>query len=83
VANCAEAGVLGPVVGVVGALQADLALRVLDGAEPFGSLVTYDGRADRLRTHRVPARPACDLCGKRELRVIERSRYIASDPCAP
>ena len=82
VANCAEAGVLGPVVGVVGAAQADLALRVLDGREPFGTLVTYDGRADRLRTHRVPARPTCDSCGKRELRAIERSRYVAKDPCA-
>jgi len=83
VANCAEAGVLGPVVGVVGALQADLALRVHDGGEPIGTLETYDGRADRLRTHRVPARSTCELCGTRELRVIERSRYVAEGPCAP
>lgn len=82
VANCAEAGVLGPVVGLVGALQADLALRILDGTGPFGTLMTYDGRADRMRTHQVAARPSCELCGKRELRVIERSRYVATDPCA-
>ena len=82
VANCAEAGVLGPIVGVVGALQADLALRVLDGGEPFGTLSTYDGLSDRLRTHAVSARTSCELCGTRQVRGIERSRYAASDPCA-
>lgn len=43
-ATCASAGVLGPVVGTLGALQAQIALRVLLTAEPspLGQLVTLD-----------------------------------------
>ncbi|MEO3415775.1 HesA/MoeB/ThiF family protein [Roseovarius sp. CAU 1744] len=43
-ATCATAGVLGPVVGVIGTLQAQIALRVLLAAEPsaLGNMVTAD-----------------------------------------
>ncbi len=65
--NCAEAGVMGPVVGVVGAIQADLALRLLlagpDVPSPRGTLVTFDGKADILRRRVVRPRPDCALCG--------------------
>ena len=48
VPTCARAGVLGPVAGVIGALAAAEALRLLDGrpAEHAGSLLTYDCRND-------------------------------------
>ena len=66
--NCAEAGVMGPVVGVVAAIQADLALSLLDadGASSAveGQLVSFDGRTDALRRRRVPRRPGCPLCGE-------------------
>jgi molybdopterin/thiamine biosynthesis adenylyltransferase len=61
--SCAEAGVLGPVVGLAGALMADLALDVLAGTPRFGTLFSYDGLRDRFRSVPVPARPSCSLCG--------------------
>ncbi len=83
--NCAEAGVLGPVVGVVGALQADLALRIVDGAGElaFGSFASYDGLRDVLRRHRVAARPGCALCGAgaTPLRTLDPARYMPQDSC--
>jgi molybdopterin/thiamine biosynthesis adenylyltransferase len=85
--NCAEAGVLGPVVGVVGALQADLALAVLDGdaavgtsSRGWGSFASYDGLRDVLRRHRVPARPDCPLCGG-TIRTLDPARYMPQDAC--
>jgi rhodanese-related sulfurtransferase len=48
-ATCSEAGVLGTVVGVIGALQAHMSLAVLLGLEPsvLGQLVTVDFRTLR------------------------------------
>lgn len=81
--NCAEAGVLGPVVGLAGALMADLALRLLDGdAGAAGSVHTYDGVTDRLRAVTVPPRASCPLCGG-EPRIFDtdESRYTGTS-CA-
>ena len=69
--NCAEAGVVGPMVGVVGALQADLALALLGGKDVAGTLVTYDGKTDALRRRRITARTTCALCGTRSIEPIE------------
>ncbi|MEJ2001729.1 MAG: HesA/MoeB/ThiF family protein [Maritimibacter sp.] len=43
-ASCATAGVLGPVVGVIGALQAQIALRIVLGCDPsgLGKMLTAD-----------------------------------------
>jgi molybdopterin/thiamine biosynthesis adenylyltransferase len=77
--GCAEAGVLGPVVGFCGALMADLALRVLSGdATAFGSLYTFDARHDRLRQVEAPRRQDCALCGATpSITDINESRYTA------
>jgi molybdopterin/thiamine biosynthesis adenylyltransferase len=76
--SCAEAGVMGPVVGLAGALMGDLALSVLLGEPRYGEVFSYDGKRDRLRPAAVSARPGCALCGpKRSILEIRESRYIA------
>jgi molybdopterin-synthase adenylyltransferase len=64
--TCAQAGVLGSMAGVVGALQAVLALGWLHGAErPSGcsTLHVFDGAELRGRTLRVLKAADCPACG--------------------
>lgn len=77
--NCAEAGVMGPVVGFAGALMADLALRSLaTDTPPTGRLFTYDGWRDQLRQVEVAPRTSCPLCGAEQtIFDIDESRYLA------
>ena len=77
--NCDAAGVLGPVLGLGGALMADLALSLLlDDAARLGGIFTYDGKQDRLRHVRVSPRPGCPLCGERKsIFDIDEARYLA------
>jgi molybdopterin/thiamine biosynthesis adenylyltransferase len=79
--NCAEAGVVGPVVGILGALQADLALQILDGAPVEGTLVTFDGQTDELRRRTISSREACPLCGRGPARIdrIDPERYVGAE----
>jgi molybdopterin/thiamine biosynthesis adenylyltransferase len=77
--NCAEAGVLGPVVGLAGALMADRALSALLGeASVFGTLVSYDAKTDRAREVALRARAQCALCSpERSIDSITYDRYAA------
>jgi molybdopterin/thiamine biosynthesis adenylyltransferase len=76
--GCAQAGVMGPVVGVIAAAQVDLALAMIDGVPVEGELVTFDGRTDSLRRRPVTARADCDLCGHRaRIHHIEPRAYLA------
>jgi molybdopterin/thiamine biosynthesis adenylyltransferase len=80
--NCAEAGVLGPVVGVIAAWQVDLALATIDGRDVAGELVTFDGRTETLRRRVLAPRPGCALCGDGpRIRRIEAETYN-SPACA-
>jgi molybdopterin/thiamine biosynthesis adenylyltransferase/molybdopterin converting factor small subunit len=63
-ATCATAGVMGPVVGIAGALMADLALRSLLDNDAFGCIYTYDGKRDQLRTVKISPRATCPTCGR-------------------
>lgn len=63
--TCSEAGVIGPLVGMVGSLQALEALKVLAGfGEPLiGRLLLIDAQSTRFRELRVKRDPACSVCG--------------------
>lgn len=65
-ATCAEAGVLGALTGVMGAMQA---LEVIREIAPFGDslagrVLMYDALGARVRTVRLPKDPQCPSCGK-------------------
>lgn len=63
--NCAEAGVLGVLPGVIGTLQATEAIKLLLGiGEPLvGRLLQFDALAMTFRTLRLPVDPDCPGCG--------------------
>lgn len=63
--TCSEAGVVGPLVGLVGSLQALEALKLLAGfGEPLvGRLLLIDALGTRFRELRVKRDPQCDVCG--------------------
>lgn len=65
VANCAEAGVLGVLPGVLGTLQATEAIKLITGTgEPLtGRLLTYDALEMRFSEFRVTRRADCAVCG--------------------
>jgi adenylyltransferase/sulfurtransferase len=77
--TCAEAGVLGPVVGVLGGLEAALAVRLLRGERPGGELWHYDALRGALRKTFVRRRRECPLCAG-EIKDLRMDRYAA--PCA-
>ncbi|MCP9340633.1 molybdopterin-synthase adenylyltransferase MoeB [Stutzerimonas xanthomarina] len=63
--TCSEAGVLGPVVGMIGSLQALEAIKLLVGfGEPLiGRLLLVDALCSRFRELKVKRDPACTVCG--------------------
>jgi adenylyltransferase/sulfurtransferase len=64
--SCAEAGVLGPVPAVLGALAAVEAVRLLRGQQPAfaGRLLRYESAALMARVVRFRRNPACRVCGE-------------------
>ena len=62
--NCAEAGVLGVLPGVIGLLQATEAIKLLLGiGEPLrGRLLQFDALAMRFRETRLAPDPQCPVC---------------------
>lgn len=65
VESCTQSGVLAPVVGIIGSLQAVEAIKVLTGAgEPLtGRLLLMDARTMEFHEVRVPKYAACPVCG--------------------
>jgi adenylyltransferase/sulfurtransferase len=71
--RCATMGVFAPLVGIVGAMQAAEALKVIAGVGESlsGRLLIVDALDMRVRELAVPRDPACPVCGMSEVR--ERS----------
>jgi adenylyltransferase/sulfurtransferase len=65
VPNCAQAGILGALAGVVGTIQATETLKLLIGmGEPLvGTLLLYDALEGRFTSVRLTRDERCPLCG--------------------
>lgn len=63
--NCSESGVLSPLLGVLGSLQAVEAIKQLTGVGDslVGRLITFDALRGDWRNWNVAKNPDCDACG--------------------
>ena len=78
VLNCAQAGVLGPVVGTMGTLQANLALEFLlaqasgTSFNRLGRLFVFDLKTMAMSSFGVPKNSACTICSRPPEEIILR-----------
>jgi molybdopterin/thiamine biosynthesis adenylyltransferase len=65
-ARCATMGVFAPLVGIIGAIEAAEALKILarTGETLAGRLQMLDGRAMEWNEVRVPRNPSCEVCAR-------------------
>jgi len=65
--QCSVMGVLAPLTGAIGAMQALEAIKILAaaGETPRGQLTLIDAKTSELRSVRVKKDPACAVCGAR------------------
>jgi adenylyltransferase/sulfurtransferase len=65
VPSCAEGGVLGIVPGIIGALQATEAIKLIlgQGASLIGRLLLFDALEMRFRELKLRRDPTCPVCG--------------------
>lgn len=62
--NCRTAGIVGPVVGVMGTLQALEAIKLLSGLDvPGGELRLFDGKTGQWRALALRRAAGCPVCG--------------------
>jgi adenylyltransferase/sulfurtransferase len=62
--QCSVMGVLAPLTGTIGAMQALEAVKLLAeaGTTPLGQLTLFDAKLSELRSVRVKKDPACAVC---------------------
>jgi adenylyltransferase/sulfurtransferase len=63
--TCVEAGVMAPLVGVIGSLQAMEAIKLLAnyGTPASGKIVMYDAMTCQFREMKLPRNTHCEVCG--------------------
>ncbi|MCK9563105.1 MAG: HesA/MoeB/ThiF family protein [Bacteroidales bacterium] len=73
-ANCANSGVLGPLLGVMGSMQAISVMRLLlnrgdpEAFAPAGRLQRFDARREQWSSFAMASRPGCPVCDKTRAR---------------
>lgn len=71
--NCANSGVLGPVLGVVASLQALNAIKLLLGLPvKHGVLQLFDGFSGEWQSFNLPQRSDCPVCGHEDYLSAEK-----------
>lgn len=84
VPSCEQAGVLGVLPGIVGALQAAEAIKLILGAGESltGRLLLVDALAMRFREMALSRDPGCPVCGPRRsiTRLIDYDAFCAGTP---
>ena len=65
--SCSESGVLGPVVGVIGTMQALEAIKLITGCGNTlnGRLLVFDALTMEWQTLQITADPQCPVCGEK------------------
>jgi len=63
--SCVEAGVMAPLVGVIGAMQAMEGIKILAqyGKSAAGKIVMYDAMTCQFREMKLARNPHCEVCG--------------------
>ncbi|ABG41052.1 [molybdopterin synthase] sulfurylase [Paraglaciecola sp. T6c] len=64
--SCMEAGVIPPLVGVIGSMQALEAIKYLTGAGELlnGILQLFDAKSSQFQRFSIPKNPQCSICSK-------------------
>jgi adenylyltransferase/sulfurtransferase len=83
--NCAEAGVLGVLPGVIGVLQAVETVKIIAGiGQPLtGRLLLYDALDASFREMRLDKDPACPVCGESTLESLDTIEYSDTSCAVP
>ncbi|HEU5173827.1 MAG TPA: molybdopterin-synthase adenylyltransferase MoeB [Gemmatimonadaceae bacterium] len=82
VPDCAEAGVLGVLPGLLGVIQATEALKLILGVgQPLvGRLLMVDALGMQMRTIEIPRNPECPACGRRSITRLTADGAASARP---
>ncbi|MGX4675357.1 HesA/MoeB/ThiF family protein [SAR92 clade bacterium H246] len=73
--NCGNAGVVGPVLGAMGSLQATTVISVLLGYfQQHGQVQRYDGKAGQWMVLRARADEGCAVCGSKSTQTKHQNQ---------